>query len=97
MAYYSFPKKKIKILKPVKLKQQDVSSEVLVTTILLINDVKCNFTCHQGAWSLYYLALPRDLHLFVHVKLHFTSIIAVTLHFRRDNDPFALISQISKS
>ena len=29
-AYYSFLKKKIKILKYVKLKQQDVSSEVLV-------------------------------------------------------------------
>ena len=36
VAYYnSFPKKKIKILKPVKLKQQDVSSEVLVKAILL--------------------------------------------------------------
>ena len=40
MAYYSFPKEKINILKSVKLKQQDVSSEVLVTAI----DVKCNFT-----------------------------------------------------
>ena len=39
-AYFSFLKKKIKILKSVKLKQQDVSSEVLVTAI----DVKCNFT-----------------------------------------------------
>ena len=33
VAYYSFPKEKIKILKSVKLKQQDVSSEVLVTAI----------------------------------------------------------------
>ena len=40
VAYYSFPKKKIKILKSAKLKQQDVSSEVLVTA----SDVKCNFT-----------------------------------------------------
>ena len=40
VAYYSFPKTKIKILKSVKLKQQDVSSEVLITAI----DVKCNFT-----------------------------------------------------
>ena len=40
VAYYSFPKKNIKILKSVTLKQQDVSSEVLVTAI----DVKCNFT-----------------------------------------------------
>ena len=30
MAYYSFPKEKINVLKSVKLKQQDVSSEVLV-------------------------------------------------------------------
>ena len=40
MAYNSFPKEKIKILKSVKLRQEDVSSEVLVTTI----EVKCNFT-----------------------------------------------------
>ena len=40
MAYYSFSKKKIKVLESVKLKQQDVSSEVLVTAI----DVKSNFT-----------------------------------------------------
>ena len=40
MAYYSFPKKKIKVLESVKLKQQAVSSEVLVTAI----DAKCNFT-----------------------------------------------------
>ena len=40
VAYYSFPKKEIKILKSVKLKKQDVSSEVLVTAI----EVKCNFT-----------------------------------------------------
>ena len=40
VAHYSFPKKKIKVLQSVKLKQQDVSSEVLVTAI----DVKCNFT-----------------------------------------------------
>ena len=40
MAYYSVPKKKVKVLESVKLKQQDVSSEVLVTAI----DVKCNFT-----------------------------------------------------
>ena len=40
MAYYSFPKKKIKVLESVKLKQQEVSSELLVTAI----DVKCNFT-----------------------------------------------------
>ena len=33
-------RKKIKSLKSVKLKQRDVSSEVLVTAI----DVKCNFT-----------------------------------------------------
>ena len=39
MAYYSFPKKKIKVFESVKLKQQEVSSEVLVTAI----DVKCNF------------------------------------------------------
>ena len=40
VAYYSFPKKKIKILKSVKLKQQDVSCDLLVTAI----DVKCSFT-----------------------------------------------------
>ena len=40
VAYYSFPKKKIKIWKSVKLKQRDFSSEVLVTAI----DVKGNFT-----------------------------------------------------
>ena len=40
VAHYSFAKKKIKILKSLKLKQQDVSSEILVTVI----DVKCNFT-----------------------------------------------------
>ena len=40
VAYYSFPEKKIKVLESVKLKQQEVSSEVLVTAI----DVKCNFT-----------------------------------------------------
>ena len=40
VAYYSFPKKKIKVLESVKLKQQEVSSEVLITAI----DVKCNFT-----------------------------------------------------
>ena len=40
LKYYSFLKKKIKILKYVKLKPQDVSSSVLVTAI----DVKCNFT-----------------------------------------------------
>ena len=40
VAYYSFPKKKIKVLESVKLKQQEVSSEVLVTAI----DVKCSFT-----------------------------------------------------
>ena len=37
--YYSFPKKKIKILISAKLKQQDVSSEVFVTAI----DKICNF------------------------------------------------------
>ena len=36
-AYYSFPKKKINILKSVKLKQQDISPDVLVTAI----DEKC--------------------------------------------------------
>ena len=40
MANYSFPKKKIKVLESVKLKQQEVSEEVIVTAI----DVKCNFT-----------------------------------------------------
>ena len=40
VASYSFQEKKINILKSVKLKQQDVSSEVLVTAV----DVKCNFT-----------------------------------------------------
>ena len=40
VAYYSFPKKKIKVLEFVKLKQQKVFSEVLVTAI----DVKFNFT-----------------------------------------------------
>ena len=40
VVYYSFLREKIKILKSVKLKQQDVSSDVLVTAI----DVKCNFT-----------------------------------------------------
>ena len=40
VAYYSYPKKNIKILKSVKLKHNDVSCEVLVTAI----DVKCNFT-----------------------------------------------------
>ena len=40
MANYSFSKKKIKVLESVKLKQQEVSSEVLVTAI----DAKCNFT-----------------------------------------------------
>ena len=39
LAYHSFLKKKIKILKSVKWKQRDVSSDVLVTAI----DVKCNF------------------------------------------------------
>ena len=39
VSFYSLPKTKIKIfLKPVKLKQQDVSSEVLTTAI----DVKYN-------------------------------------------------------
>ena len=33
MAYYSFLKKKIKVLKSVKLKQQDVPSEVLITAV----------------------------------------------------------------
>ena len=33
MAYYGFPKKKIKILKSVKLKRQDVSSEVMQNVI----------------------------------------------------------------
>ena len=42
--YHSFPKKKIKILKSVKLKEQDVSSEVLVTAI----EVKCNFMAITG-------------------------------------------------
>ena len=37
VAYYSFPKKKIKVLESVKLKQQEVSSEVLVTAIEQIN------------------------------------------------------------
>ena len=40
MAYYSFPKKKVKILKSVVLMEQDVSYEVLGTAI----DVKCYFT-----------------------------------------------------
>ena len=40
VANYSFPKKKIKVLECVKLKQQEVSSEVLVTAI----DVKGNFS-----------------------------------------------------
>ena len=40
VAYYSFPKKKIKVLESVELKEQEVSSELLVTAI----DVKCNFT-----------------------------------------------------
>ena len=44
VVYYSVPKKKIKVLKSVKLKQQDVCSEVLVTAI----DVKCNFTEQKG-------------------------------------------------
>ena len=35
-----FQRKKIKILKPVKLQQQSISSGVLVTAI----DVNCNFT-----------------------------------------------------
>ena len=35
-----FQRKKIKILKPVKLQQQNISSGVLVTAI----DVNCNFT-----------------------------------------------------
>ena len=44
VAYYSILMKEISILKSVKLKQQDISSEVLVTAI----DVKCNFTENQG-------------------------------------------------
>ena len=44
VAYYSILMKEIRILKSVKLKQQDISSEVLVTAI----DVKCNFTENQG-------------------------------------------------
>ena len=40
VTYYSLPKKKIKVLGSVEFKQQEVSSEVLVTAI----DVKCNFT-----------------------------------------------------
>ena len=43
--YYSFPKTNIKILKSVKLEQQDVSSEVFVTAI----DVKCSFTSQINA------------------------------------------------
>ena len=39
-AKLQLPKKKIKILKSVKLKQQESFSEVLVTA----TDVKCNFT-----------------------------------------------------
>ena len=37
--YYSFLKEKIKILESVKLKQQQVSTEVLVTAF----NVKCKF------------------------------------------------------
>ena len=40
MANHGFAKEKIKILKSVKIKQQNVCSEVLVTAIV----VKCNFT-----------------------------------------------------
>ena len=53
MAYYSFPKTKINILKSVKLKQQHVSFEVLVTAF----DVKCNFylkhKCKSGKNAKY--------------------------------------------
>ena len=45
MAYYSFLKRNIKILKSVKLKEQDVSSKVLVTAIV----VKCDFTLQINA------------------------------------------------
>ena len=37
VAYYSFPKKKIKVLESVKLKQREVSSKVLVTAIDLFS------------------------------------------------------------
>ena len=45
MAYYSFLKRNIKILKSVKLKEQDVSSTVLVTAIV----VKCDFNLQINA------------------------------------------------
>ena len=47
VAYYSFPKKRIKILKSVKLKQQDVSSEVLVPAI----DSKFSFLFSEN-WTV---------------------------------------------
>ena len=51
VAYYSFPETKIKILKSVKFKQQDVSFEVLVTAFY----VKCNFylKCKSGKNAKY--------------------------------------------
>ena len=59
MAYYSFSKKKIKILNSVKLKQKDVSFEVLVTA----NDVNCNFyqthKCKSGENAKYSDRAPR--------------------------------------
>ena len=59
VAYYSFPKKKIKVLESVKLKQQEVSSEVLVTAI----DVKCNFTeqinANQGKMLINFIYSDR--------------------------------------
>ena len=45
VAFYCFPKQKIKILKSVKLKQQHASCELLVTAI----DVKFNFTWQINA------------------------------------------------
>ena len=42
VAYYSFPKKKIKVLESVKLKQQEVSSEVSVTAIDFTEQINAN-------------------------------------------------------
>ena len=56
MAYYSFPRKIIKILKSVKLKQQDVSSAVLVTSM----DVKCNLTLQINANELKMLNIVTE-------------------------------------
>ena len=58
VAHHSFPKKKIKILKSVKLKQQDVSSEVLLTPIDA-NVILPKNKCKSGKNAKYSDRAPR--------------------------------------